>query len=98
MHTDQIESAFYAFMAQNTSDDVQLSARYIDSGAFRHFTNRRDWFIEYMPFTDSVIFGEGEEYIVVGKGNVQISSSGRDLIFLNVYFVLGMKLNLLLVS
>lgn len=51
-----------------------------------------------MPFTDSVIFGGGEEYTVVGKGNVQISFGGRDLIFLNVYFVPGMKLNLLSVS
>lgn len=44
-----------------------------------------------MPFTDSVIVGGGEEYTVVNKGNVQISFVGRDLIFLNVYFVLGMS-------
>lgn len=98
MHPDQKESAFYAFMAQTSSDDVQSSAWYIDSRASRYFTHRRDWFTEYMPFTDSVIFGGGEEYTVVGKGNVQISSGGRDLIFLNVYFVPCMKLNLLSVS
>ncbi|GLJ11641.1 hypothetical protein SUGI_0173480 [Cryptomeria japonica] len=85
-------------MAQTSSNDVQSSAWYIDSGASRHFTHHRDWFTEYMPFTDSMIFGGGEEYTVVGKGNVQISSGGRDLIFLNVYFVPGMKFNLLSIS
>lgn len=66
--------------------------------ASRHFTHLRDWFIEYTPFKDSIIFGGGEEYIVVGRGNVQIHSGGRSLIFLDVYFVSGMELNLLLVS
>jgi hypothetical protein len=32
-----------------------------------------------------VIFGGGEEYIVVDKGNVHISLGGKMLIFLNVY-------------
>ena len=45
-----------------------------------------------------VIFGGEEEYTVVGKGNIQIQSAGRKFIFLDVYYVPGMELNLLSVS
>lgn len=97
-HTEQKESAFYAFMAKSPADPVKSSAWYIDSSAFGHFTHRWDWFIEYTPFRDSIIFGGGEEYTIVGKGNAQIHFGERNLIFLDVYFVLGMELNLLSVS
>jgi hypothetical protein len=39
-----------------------------------------------------------EEYIVVAKGNVRISFGGEMLIFLNVYYVPGMELNLLSIN
>ncbi len=97
-HTEQVESAFYAFMAKRPADHVQSSAWYIDSGASRHFTHRKDWFTDYQPYSDSVIFGGGEEYTVVGKSNIQIQSVGRKLIFLDVYYVPAMELNLLSVS
>jgi len=45
-----------------------------------------------------VVFGGGEKYTVVGRGTVQIQSGGRTLIFLNVYYVPGMEINLLSVS
>lgn len=96
-HTEQKESAFYAFMAKRLADHVKSFAWYIDLGALRHFTHRRDWFIKYQPFTDFVIFG-GEEYTVVKKDNVHIQSGGRNLIFLDVYYVFDMELNLLSIS
>lgn len=83
MHYEQ-ESTFYAFMAKCPSDHVKSSDWYIDSSASQHFTHRRDCFIEYTPFTDSVIIGGGKEYTVIGKGNVQIQFGGRNLIFLNI--------------
>ena len=45
-----------------------------------------------------MIFGGGEEFIVVGKGNVQIFLGGKRLIFPNVCIVLGMEPNLPLVN
>jgi hypothetical protein len=62
-------------MAMTQADQPKSSAWFIDSGASRHFTNRHDWLTEYMPCSskDSVIFDGGEEYTIVGKGNVQIS-------------------------
>ena len=45
-----------------------------------------------------MIFGGGEEYTIVGKGNVQISLGGKMIIFLNVYYLPGTELNLLSVS
>eukprot|EP00253_Pinus_taeda_P016023 PITA_16023 len=85
-------------MAKRSSDHVPSSAWYIDSGASRHFSHRRDWFIDFSLFSDSVVFGIGEKYTVVGRGTVQIQSGGRTLIFLNVYYVPGMEINLLSVS
>eukprot|EP00253_Pinus_taeda_P033527 PITA_33527 len=79
-------------MARRSSDHAPSSAWYIDSGASRHFSHRRDW------FSDSVVFDGGEEYTVVGRGTVQIQSDGRTLVFLSVYYVLGMEINLLFVS
>lgn len=56
--------------------------------------------MEYISYysKESMIFRDGEELMVVGKGNVQISFGGKMLIFLNVYHVPQMELNLLLVS
>lgn len=45
-----------------------------------------------------MIFSGGEEYTVVRKGNVHITFGRRNLIFLNVYHVPSMELNLLFVS
>ena len=49
-------------------------------------------------FKDLVVFNGGKEFIVEGKGNVQIFYGGKMLIFFNMYYVLGMELNLLRVS
>ena len=87
-HTEQMESTFYTFMAKRPADHVKSSAWYIDLSASYHFTHRKDWFIDYQLFSNSIIFGGGEEYIVVIKGNTQIQSAGRNLIFLKVYYVL----------
>eukprot|EP00253_Pinus_taeda_P022033 PITA_22033 len=97
-HSEQTDSAFYAFMAKRSSDHVPSFAWYIDSGASCHFSHRRDWFIDFSLFSDSVVFGRGETYTVVGRGTIQIQSGGCTLIFLNVYYVLGMEINLLSVS
>lgn len=59
-------------MAKRPADHVKSSAWYIDSGASRHFTQCRDWFIDYQPYSDFVLFGGEEEYTVVGKSNIQI--------------------------
>eukprot|EP00253_Pinus_taeda_P017030 PITA_17030 len=97
-HFEEKESAFYAFVAKRSSDHVPSSTWYIDSGASRHFSHRRDWFIDFSSFSDSILFGGGEEYTVVGRGTIQIQSGGRTLIFLNVYYVPGMEINLLSIS
>jgi hypothetical protein len=45
-----------------------------------------------------MVFGGGEEYTVVRKINVLISFGRKSLIFLNVYYMPDMELNLLSVS
>ena len=85
-------------MARRLADHVKFSAWYIDLGDSRHFIHCSDWFTNYQSFSNSVKFGGAEEYTVVGKGNIQIQFAGRNLNFLDVYYVPGMELNLLLVS
>lgn len=51
----------------------------------------------FTPLIDSIIFG-GDEYAIVKKGNKQISSGGRDFLFLNVHFIPIIELGFLLVS
>jgi hypothetical protein len=97
---EEKEATFYAFMACTQVDQSKSFSWFVDSGASRHFTNQKYWFIDFTPSPskDSVIFGGGEEYNIVGKGNVQISFGGKMLMFLNIHYVLGMELNLLSVS
>jgi hypothetical protein len=99
-HMEEKEATFYAFMACTQVDHSKSSAWFVNSGASRHFTNQKDWFTEFTPSPskDSVIFSGGEEYNIVGKGNVQISFRGKMLMFLNIHYVPGMELNLLSVS
>ena len=41
-HSEQTDSAFYAFMAKRSSDHIPSSAWYIDSSASCQFSHRRD--------------------------------------------------------
>jgi hypothetical protein len=45
-----------------------------------------------------MIFNDGEEYIVVGIRNLQISFGQKMIIFLNVYYMPCMEFNLLSVN
>lgn len=54
--------------------------------------------MEYKACSNSVIYGGGEEYTIIKKGNIQITFGGRNHVFLNVYYVWGTKLNLLSMS
>jgi len=86
-------------MARTQADQSRSSGWFIDSKASQNFTNRKDWFTEYSPYSskDYVIFGGGE-YTVVGTRNVQVSFGAKMFMFLYVYYVPGMELNLLSVS
>eukprot|EP00253_Pinus_taeda_P032099 PITA_32099 len=79
-HSEQTNSAFYAFMAKRSSDHIPSSAWYIDSGASHHFSHRHDWFIDFSPFSDSVVFGGGEKYTVDGRDDLIITGSSAHLI------------------
>ena len=83
-------------MATTQVDQSMSSSWYIDSGASRHFTSRKDWFIEYSNGLSKnfVAFGGGEKFSILGTGNVQLSFGGKMLMFLNVYYVPRMRLNL----
>ena len=54
--------------------------------------------MNFYPYNDSIVFGGGEEFKIIGRENVQIQSGGCQLIFLNVSYVPGMASNLLYVT
>lgn len=78
-HTKE-ELAFNAFGVSTQANQPRSSAWYIDSGASQHFTNRQDWCTKYTPSSskDSVTFDGGEEFAIVGTGNVQLSFCGEN--------------------
>jgi hypothetical protein len=71
-HTEEKEATLYAFMACTQANQSNSYAWFVDLGAARHFTNQKDWFTEFTPSPskDLVIFGGGEQYNIVSKGNV----------------------------
>jgi hypothetical protein len=87
-------------MACTQVDQSKSSTWFVDLGASKNFTNCKYWFTEFTPSPskDLVIFGGGEEYNIVGKGNVQISFKGNMLMFLNIHYVPSIELDLLSVS
>jgi hypothetical protein len=86
------------FMERDKANNVKTSW-YIDFGCITyHFTNKRDWYINYVTNESSnhcVVLGGGEQCRVEGKGKVQITLSSKMLIFLNVHYVSVMDKNLL---
>lgn len=95
------EDDCYIFMATNKESNLNKVDWYIDSTASPHFTNKKDWcidFIENKTGSDSVSFGGGKEYEIARKGNVQIEMQCKRLFFLNVFFVPGLGKNLLSIS
>jgi hypothetical protein len=89
-------------MAQETkTKDLQESdARnelwFLDSGCSNHMVGNRNWLFDYDDtFKDSVKLGDDSKMDVVGKGNLKLHIEGYTQVFTNVYYLPGLKNNLL---
>ena len=67
----------------------------IDSGATRHMTPHKDWFVDMKPHSGIVEFGNDDELPTVGRGTIHVVLSGRTQVMQDVLYVPGMGCNLL---
>ncbi|CAJ2653193.1 unnamed protein product [Trifolium pratense] len=79
-----------------TNDDEFGENWFLDSGCSNHMSSNKDWFYDFDEnYRDSVKLGDDSRMNVMGKGNVKLSINGRVHVFTNVYFIPGLKTNLL---
>ncbi|KAH9298713.1 hypothetical protein KI387_014046, partial [Taxus chinensis] len=70
---------------------------YVDSGATRHMTGHRDWFISMRdtPSKNHVSLGDDSSYTVQGIGNISLPLGSRKCKLSDVLYVPGLTKNLL---
>ncbi|PNY01730.1 copia-type polyprotein, partial [Trifolium pratense] len=79
-----------------TNDDAKSENWFLDSGCSYHMAGNKDWFYDFDEnYRDSVKLGDDSRMNVMGKGNVKLSINGRVHILTDVYFIPGLKTNLL---
>ncbi|PNX68371.1 copia-type polyprotein, partial [Trifolium pratense] len=88
-------------MAQETkaiqsNNDSRYEIWFLDSGCSNHMVGNKDWLFDYDDsFKDSVKLGDDSKMDVVGKGNLKLCIAGYVQILTNVYYLPGLKNNLL---
>ncbi|GAU38535.1 hypothetical protein TSUD_320070 [Trifolium subterraneum] len=69
---------------------------FLDSGCSNHMIGHKDWLFNFgETYSDFVKLGDGSSMAVRGKGNVKLCINGVVHVISNVYFVPGLKTNLL---
>ncbi|GAU32260.1 hypothetical protein TSUD_53880 [Trifolium subterraneum] len=87
-------------MAQETKEDGKIDVNhelwFLDSGCSNHMVGNKSWLFDYDDtFKDSVKLGDDSRMAVVGKGNLKLHIEGYVQILTNVYYLPGLKNNLL---
>lgn len=103
VHLDEFATKFEGFslvscLSMNT---ITKSAWYVDNGASHHITEAWEWFSSLMKKESGihVELGGDAKYVVKGEGTVQFMLKSRGTLEAkDMWYVLGMKKNLLLVS
>ena len=72
---------------------------YIDSGCSNHMTGHRDWLVNFDARKSTVRFADNRVIRVESVGNVLVTrEDGRQVVILDVLYVLGMKSNLIIMG
>lgn len=67
-----------------------------DSGCSNHMIGTKDWLFDYDDaFRESVKIGDDPKMHVIGKGNLKLCIGGKIQIITNVYYLPGLRNNLL---
>ncbi|WZZ37877.1 hypothetical protein YC2023_034136 [Brassica napus] len=76
------------------ADDEQVW--FLDSGCSNHMCGSREWFIEFDgTYRQNVKLGDDRRLVVEGKGDLRLKINGLTQVVTSVYFVPGLKSNLL---
>ncbi|XP_022019806.1 uncharacterized protein LOC110919866 [Helianthus annuus] len=87
------------FMIFNVEETVKDDYWYLDSGCSNHMTGNRDLFINLdESLKKEVRTGDDKKLEVLGSGEVMITIQGRSKKILNVFYVKGLRHNLLSVG
>ncbi|CAJ2637623.1 unnamed protein product [Trifolium pratense] len=69
---------------------------FLDSGCSNHMVGNKEWLFDYDDsFKDSVKLGDDSKMAVIGKGNLKLYIQGYVQVLTNVYYLPGLKNNLL---
>ncbi|CAJ2635927.1 unnamed protein product [Trifolium pratense] len=86
-------------LMSRTSQESKVNAIepwYLDSGCSNHMIGHQDWFIDFDDsYRDSVKLGDDSRMAVMGKGSVRLKINNLVHVITNVYFVPGLKTNLI---
>ena len=85
----------YPVESQRPKETADSRKWLIDSGATRHMTPHKDWFVDMKPHQGVVEFGNDEELPIVGRGTIRVVFAGRMQTMKDVLYVPGMGCNLL---
>ncbi|CAJ2632965.1 unnamed protein product [Trifolium pratense] len=80
----------------STISDAKNELWFLDSGCSNHMVGNKNWLFEYDgTFKDSVKLGDDSKMAVEGKGNLKLHIEGFTQVLTNVYYLPGLKNNLL---
>ncbi|GAU46070.1 hypothetical protein TSUD_180060 [Trifolium subterraneum] len=87
-------------MADSTSiNNPREEIWYLDSGCSNHMSGTKEWMHDFDDsFTESVKLGNDSKMAVMGKGNVKLMIEGRIHVITVVYYIPGLRNNLLSVG
>ena len=85
----------YPVKSQRPKETADSRKWLIDSGATRHMTPHRDWFVDMKPHRGVVEFGNDDELPTAGRGTIRVAFAGRMQTMQDVLYVPGMGCNLL---
>jgi hypothetical protein len=83
-------------MATTNNEDVKEEIWFLDFGCTNHMVGNKDWLNEFdESYRVSVKLGDDSKMLVMGRGNVRLCINGRIHVITSVYYIPGLKTNLL---
>ncbi|CAJ2663992.1 unnamed protein product [Trifolium pratense] len=80
----------------NVSTHAKEEVWFLDSGCSNHMIGTKEWLFDYDDsFRESVKLGDDSRMSVMGRGNLKLQICGITQVITNVYFLPGLKNNLL---
>ncbi|CAJ2659262.1 unnamed protein product [Trifolium pratense] len=86
----------FLLMTGKDCEEFETERWYLDSGCSNHMVGNKNWLYEFDGnYRDTVKLGDDSKMNVVGKGNIKLRINGRVHVITEVYYIPGIKTNLL---